>query len=101
MTDYLLAKDACRRFGCSCANRPTSESLETVAAPLSSATLGDGRANGGAAGPAFDSLMGLQLQAESPALNVGSPITDHGDVDFWSTALYVGIPDIGPYEAPR
>jgi hypothetical protein len=58
------------------------------------------RMSGGAAGPAFSSLTGFQLSAGSPALNAGIVIANNGGVDFWGTPLYVGVPDIGPYEAP-
>ncbi|MEO7037340.1 MAG: right-handed parallel beta-helix repeat-containing protein [Polyangiaceae bacterium] len=58
------------------------------------------RQNGSAAGPAFASLTGFKLSAGSPALNKGVLIANNGGVDFWGTALYVGAPDIGPYEAP-
>jgi hypothetical protein len=58
------------------------------------------RMSGGAAGPAFSSLTGFQLSAGSPALNAGLVIANNGGVDFWGTPLYVGVPDIGPYEAP-
>jgi parallel beta-helix repeat protein len=59
------------------------------------------RASGGAGGPAFDSLVGFQLRAGSPAIGSGTAITDNGGVDFWNTPLYVGAPDVGPFEAPE
>ncbi len=55
--------------------------------------------NGGAAGPALTGLGGFQLRAGSPAINAGVAITGNGGLDFWGNALYVGLPDIGPYEA--
>jgi parallel beta-helix repeat protein len=58
------------------------------------------RKNGDLTGPAFASLKGFQLSAGSPALNSGLVIANNGGVDFWSTPLYVGTPDIGPYEGP-
>jgi parallel beta helix pectate lyase-like protein len=58
------------------------------------------RKNGDATGPAFSSLDGFHLSAGSPALNAGLVIANNGGVDFWSTPLYVGAPDIGAYEAP-
>jgi hypothetical protein len=33
-------------------------------------------------------------------LNQGSVVVDNGGRDFFDTMLYVGAPDIGPYEAP-
>ena len=56
--------------------------------------------NGGPAGPALAGLGGFQLRAGSPAINAGVSITGNGGVDFWGNPLYVGQPDIGPYEAP-
>jgi hypothetical protein len=56
--------------------------------------------NGGPAGPALSGLGGFQLRAGSPAINAGVSITGNGGVDFWGNPLYVGQPDIGPYEAP-
>ncbi len=77
------------------------------AAGDSGAKLGDplfvdpsARADGDENGPAFDSLQGFKLQAGSPAINAGKSIANNGDVDFWGTPLYVGGPDIGPFEAP-
>jgi len=58
------------------------------------------RQNGDSSGPAFASLKGFQLSAGSLALNNGLVIANNGGVDFWGTPLYVGMPDIGPYEAP-
>lgn len=58
------------------------------------------RGSGAANGPAFDTLDGFKLQANSPAINAGTSITGNGGADFWGTPLYVGAPDIGPYEAP-
>ncbi len=57
------------------------------------------RQNGDQSGPAFASLTGFALMAGSPALNAGVTIADNGGMDFFGTALYVGAPDIGPYEA--
>jgi hypothetical protein len=59
------------------------------------------RASGGPEGPAFDSLVGFQLRAGSPAIGAGTAIADNGGVDFWNTPLYVGAPDVGPFEAPE
>jgi len=56
--------------------------------------------NGGATGPALTGLGGFQLRTGSPAINAGVAITGNGGVDFWGNTLYVGQPDIGPYEAP-
>lgn len=56
--------------------------------------------NGGASGPAFSSLTGYKLQTGSPAINVGASIADNGGMDFWGTVLYVGLPDVGAFEAP-
>jgi hypothetical protein len=56
--------------------------------------------NGGPTGPALAGLGGFQLRAGSPAINAGVSITGNGGVDFWGNPLYVGQPDIGPYEAP-
>jgi hypothetical protein len=58
------------------------------------------RPNGTQAGPALGMLEGFKLRAGSPALNNGVSITNNGGHDFWNTPLYVGTPDIGPYEAP-
>jgi len=58
------------------------------------------RQSGDLSGPAFASLKGFQLSAGSPALNNGIAIANNGGADFWGTPLYVGAPDIGPYEAP-
>ena len=58
------------------------------------------RKSGDVAGPAFASLKGFQLAAGSPALNNGGAVANNGGADFWGTPLYVGTPDIGPYEAP-
>ncbi len=56
--------------------------------------------SGGAAGPALTGLGGFQLRAGSPAINGGIAIAGNGGLDFWGDALYKGLPDIGPYEAP-
>ena len=54
--------------------------------------------SGSAAGPAFSSLNGYQLNAGSPAINAGVTIGGNGGVDFWGDAL-TGAPDIGAYES--
>jgi parallel beta-helix repeat protein len=56
--------------------------------------------SGTESGPALDQLSGFKLKAGSPAINAGVMIANNGGADFWGTALYVGAPDIGPYEAP-
>jgi hypothetical protein len=56
--------------------------------------------SGTSAGPALSALGGFKLQAGSPAINSGVAIANNGGFDFFGTALYVGAPDIGPYEAP-
>jgi len=57
------------------------------------------RPDGTMAGPALGMLEGFKLQAGSPAIDSGVTITDNGERDFWEASLYVGAPDIGPYEA--
>lgn len=57
------------------------------------------RPNGGASGPAL-ALEGFKLRSGSPAVNNGVTISSNGGRDFWKGTLYVGTPDIGPYEAP-
>lgn len=58
------------------------------------------RPNGTTAGPALDQLGGFKLKSGSPAINNGVTIANNGGRDFWATPVYVGAPDIGPYEAP-
>ena len=55
-------------------------------------------ANGNANGPALASLEGYRLQAGSPCVNKGLMIDGNGGRDFWSGALYAGIPDVGAHE---
>ena len=45
-------------------------------------------------------LGGFKVNTGSTARNNGVTIANNGGKDFWDTALYVGAPDIGPYEAP-
>jgi hypothetical protein len=58
------------------------------------------RPNGTMSGPALEMLGGFKLRAGSPATNNGVTVANNGGHDFWDAALYVGAPDIGPYEAP-
>ncbi|HEX5101801.1 MAG TPA: hypothetical protein VFV94_19965, partial [Polyangiaceae bacterium] len=58
------------------------------------------RPNGTMSGPALGMLGGFKLNSSSPARNNGVTVANNGGKDFWDTALYVGAPDIGPYEAP-
>jgi hypothetical protein len=58
------------------------------------------RPNGTQAGPALGMLDGFKLRAGSPATNNGVSVANNGGHDFWNTPVYVGMPDIGPYEAP-
>jgi parallel beta-helix repeat protein len=56
--------------------------------------------SGDMTGPALSLLGGFKLRAGSPAINNGAVIANNGGFDFFGTALYVGAPDIGPYETP-
>jgi hypothetical protein len=42
----------------------------------------------------------VQARRELPARNTGVNITNNGGVDFFGTALYAGMPDIGIAEEP-
>jgi len=57
--------------------------------------------SGDMTGPALSLLGGFKVRTGSPAINNGAVITNNGGFDFFGTALYVGAPDIGPYEAPQ
>ncbi|HYO94031.1 MAG TPA: right-handed parallel beta-helix repeat-containing protein [Polyangiaceae bacterium] len=56
-------------------------------------------ANGNTSGPAFTSLLGYRLSADSPAIDAGVPVADNGGQDFAGNSLYIGAPDLGAYEA--
>ena len=54
--------------------------------------------NPGSATFGIGTLNGYKLQATSPAINVGKVIANNGGFDYWGTALYNGLPDIGADE---
>lgn len=54
--------------------------------------------NPGSGGIGMNTVDGYQLQASSPLIGAGIPITDHGGRDYFGNALYNGNPDIGAHE---
>jgi hypothetical protein len=40
------------------------------------------------------------VNSSGGAASSGITIADNGKADFWNAPLYVGLPDIGPFEAP-
>jgi len=61
---------------------------------LSNPGLGESSIDFGSA----QKLPGYKLKADSPAIDSGTPIADHGFIDFWGNLLYQGAPDIGAHE---
>ncbi|MEK0317235.1 hypothetical protein [Cohnella sp. 56] len=57
-------------------------------------------ASPGSAGTGMNTVGGYQLQASSPLIGAGVPITDRGSRDYFGNPLYNGDPDIGAYEYP-
>ncbi|MFB9327971.1 hypothetical protein ACFFSY_18755 [Paenibacillus aurantiacus] len=52
----------------------------------------------GSGGTGMNTVNGYQLQASSPLIGAGIPITDHGGRDYFGNPLYNGSPDIGAHE---
>jgi len=78
-------------------------SAATAACSSTATTDGDVKSGSGGAMAGTGgsrSNGGIQLQGGSPAINNGAVIANNGGFDFWNTPLYVGAPDIGPFEAP-
>ena len=43
-------------------------------------------------------LLGYRLKQNSPCIDIGSIIPDHGGLDFWGLRVPQGKPDIGAHE---
>ncbi|WP_233146912.1 right-handed parallel beta-helix repeat-containing protein [Paenibacillus selenitireducens] len=54
--------------------------------------------NPGSGGVGMNTVVGYQLQSDSPLIGVGVPIADNGGRDYFGNSLYNGDPDIGAFE---
>lgn len=52
----------------------------------------------GSGGTGLSTVTGYKLQSTSPCINHGTSVSSNGGVDFWGTALYNGVADIGADE---
>ena len=72
--------------------------VAAVAADTHKVTANPLLVNPGTGGAGFSTLGGYKLQSPSPCRNTGTSLSNNGGVDFWGTALYNGVADIGANE---